>query len=108
VPTPTFDQLVQLREDYVDSWNSGDKERFGANWRRFLADDDAFQMFDPVGTPTKRGLDHGTEVKSSSIENHTFTGDPQIHIRTWYVVPSGGPLAEQINEYLPDGGANSA
>ena len=26
--TPSFDQLVQFREDYVDSWNSGDKERF--------------------------------------------------------------------------------
>ena len=115
MPTPTFDQLVQFRVDYVDSWNTGDKERFAANWRQFLADDDAFQMFDPVGTPMKRGLvgcalepfdlwqpvvrfnvpketfficgneiawvmenlfdDNGTEVKSSSIENYTFTDD---------------------------------
>ena len=56
MPTPTFEQLVQFREDYVDSWNSGDKERFAANWRQFLASDDSFQMFDPVGTPMKRGL----------------------------------------------------
>ena len=56
MPTPTFDQLCQFREDYVDSWNQGDKERFAATWRQFLADDDAFRMFDPVGTPMKRGL----------------------------------------------------
>ena len=56
MPTPTFEQLVKFREDYVDSWNSGDKERFAANWRHFLANDDGFQMFDPVGTPMKRGL----------------------------------------------------
>ena len=56
MPTPTIDQLRQFRVDYVDSWNEGDKERFAANWRQFLADDDGFQMFDPVGTPMKRGL----------------------------------------------------
>ena len=147
--TPTFDQLVQFRVDYVESWNAGDKERFAANWRQFLADDDAFAMFDPVGTPMKRGLvgcalepfdlwqpvvrfnvpketfficgneiawvmenlfdDDGTEVKSSSIENYTFTDDRRVQIRTWYIVPpsgSGSALDEQMQQYLPDGGPN--
>ena len=101
-------------------------------------------MFDPVGTPMKRGLvgcaldpfdlwqpvvrfnvpketfficgneiawvmenffdDNGTEVKSSSIENYTFTENREVHIRTWYIVPSGGPLGEQMQQYLPEGG----
>ena len=146
MPTPTFDQLVQFREDYVDSWNTGDKERFAAHWRQFLADDDSFEMFDPVGTPMKRGLvgcalepfdlwqpvvrfnvpketffvcgneiawvmenrydDNGTEVKSSSIENYTFTDDRRVQIRTWYIVPSSSPLDEQMKQYLPEGGPN--
>jgi hypothetical protein len=146
MPTPTFEQLQQFRVDYVDSWNQGDKERFAANWRQFLADDDAFEMFDPVGTPMKRGLvecaldpfdlwqpvvrfnvpeetfficgneiawvmenlfdDGGTERKSSSIENYTFTEDRAVRIRTWYIVPAAGPLAETMQEYLPEGGPN--
>ncbi len=147
MPTPTFDQLVQFREDYVDSWNTGDKERFAANWRRFLRDDDAFEMLDPVGTPVKRGLvqcalepfdlwqpvvrfdvpketffvcaneiawvmwnvfdDQGTEVRSASIENYRFGDDRSVQIRTWYIVPSGGALGEQMAEYLPEGGPNT-
>ena len=51
--------------------------------------------------------DNGTEAKSSSIENYTFTEDRQVHIRTWYYVPTSGPLEEQINAYLPEGGPNS-
>jgi hypothetical protein len=147
MPTPSFEQLVQFREDYVGSWNDGDKGRFAANWRQFLANDDGFQMFDPVGTPMKRGLvecaldpfdlwqplvrfnvpketffvcaneiawvmenifeDNGTEVRSASIENYTFTEDREVHIRTWYVIPSGGPLAEPMHEYLPEGDPNA-
>jgi len=89
MPTPTFEQLVQFREDYVASWNSGDKERFAANWRQFLANDDGFQMFDPVGTPMKRGL---VECALDPFD-------------LWQP-PSTGPLAEQMNEYLPDGSPN--
>ena len=37
MPTPTFDQLVQFREDYVDSWNTGDKERFACAAHSFVA-----------------------------------------------------------------------
>jgi hypothetical protein len=107
MPTPTFDQLMQFRENYVDSWNTGDKDRFAANWRQFLADDDAFQMFDPVGVMENFYDDNGTEVKASSIENYTFTEDREVRIRTWYIVPSGGALADQISEYLPDGSPNS-
>jgi len=52
--------------------------------------------------------DNGTDVKSSSIENYTFTDDRQVHIRTWYVVPSdsGSALGEQMQTYLPEGGPN--
>lgn len=147
MPTPSLEQLVAFRDEYVDSWNAGDKERFAANWRRFLRDDDAFEMYDPVGTPVKRGLVEcaldpldlwqpvvrfnvpketffvcgneiawvmeniyddgaGTEVRSASIENYRFAADGSVQIRTWYVVPDGGPLADQIDTYLPDGGPN--
>ena len=146
MPTPSFEQLVQFRVDYVESWNTGDKDRFAANWRQFLRDDDAFEMHDPVGTPVKRGLvecaldpfdlwqpvvrfnvpketsfvcgneiawvmenifdDAGTEVRSASIENYRFNDDRSVTIRTWYIVPTGGPLGEQMADYLPEGGPN--
>jgi hypothetical protein len=57
VPTPTFDELVQFRKNYIETWNSGDRDGFAANWRQFLRDDDAFVMYDPVGTPPKSGLE---------------------------------------------------
>jgi hypothetical protein len=50
--------------------------------------------------------DNGAEVKSSSIENYTFTENREVHIRTWYIVPSGGALSDQMEQYLPGGGPN--
>ena len=55
MPVPTREQLARWAEDYVKLWNEGDKEAWAENWRRVAPGD--FVMFDPVGTPEKRGME---------------------------------------------------
>jgi hypothetical protein len=55
MPKPTFDQLKQWAERYVEHWNSGDKQAWVKNWRSVAPGD--FRMLDPVGTPEKHGFE---------------------------------------------------
>lgn len=55
MPVPTRQQLRHWAENYVALWNAGDKEAWAANWRAVAPGD--FRMFDPVGTPEKRGFE---------------------------------------------------
>jgi hypothetical protein len=52
---PDVDQLRNWARNYVDLWNSGDKEAWAANWRSVAPGD--FRMLDPVGTPEKHGFE---------------------------------------------------
>jgi hypothetical protein len=54
MPVPTTEQLLHWAEKYVETWNTGDKAGFEANWRAVAPGD--FRMLDPVGTPEKRGF----------------------------------------------------
>ena len=56
MPAPTREQLLAWAEGYVTWWNSGDKEKWIANWKRVAPGD--FRMLDPVGTPEKRGFEN--------------------------------------------------
>jgi hypothetical protein len=53
--TPSRQQLREWAENYAALWNSGDKDAWLANWRNVAPGD--FRMFDPVGTPEKRGFE---------------------------------------------------
>lgn len=53
--TPTREAILEWAKGYVENWNSGDKEAWVANWKRIAPGD--FVMFDPVGTPAKRGFE---------------------------------------------------
>ena len=48
--------LKEWAGNYVELWNAGDRAGWAANWRRVAPGD--FSMFDPVGTPEKRGFEH--------------------------------------------------
>jgi predicted MFS family arabinose efflux permease len=41
-----------------------------------------------------------------AVAANAFTENREVHIRTWYIVPSGGPLGDQMEQYLPEGGPN--
>lgn len=58
MPTPTYEQLRQFRDVYVETWNSGDKDAYLNNWRQHLGGegDEFFTLYDCVGTPPKFGL----------------------------------------------------
>ena len=47
--------MLEFAQGYVEHWNSGDKETWIANWRKIAPGD--FLMYDPVGTPPKRGFE---------------------------------------------------
>ena len=55
MPVPTREQLRAWADDYVKLWNAGDKAAWEKNWRSVAPGD--FSMFDPVGTPMKRGIE---------------------------------------------------
>jgi hypothetical protein len=55
MPTPTLDQLKTWAENYVEHWNSGDKEAWVKNWHSVATGN--FRMLDPVGTPEKFGFE---------------------------------------------------
>jgi len=55
MPAPTFDQLKKWAENYVEYWNSGNKEAWVENWRDVATG--SFRMLDPVGTPEKFGFE---------------------------------------------------
>ncbi len=52
---PNREQLKRWAENYINFWNAGDKEAWVKNWRSVAPGD--FHMFDPVGTPEKRGFE---------------------------------------------------
>ena len=53
--TPSRQELREWARNYVALWNAGDKDAWLANWRNVAPGD--FRMFDPVGTPEKRGFE---------------------------------------------------
>lgn len=99
MPTPTFDQLVAFRETYVDAWNTGDRDRFAANWRQFLRDDDAFEMYDPVGTPPKRGLE-GCALKPFDLWQPLCRFN--VPIETFFIC--GNEIAWVMENFFDDDG----
>ncbi|WP_300645405.1 nuclear transport factor 2 family protein [Nocardioides sp.] len=52
---PRREQLRRWAADYVRLWNQGDKAAWERNWRSVAPGD--FSMYDPVGTPLKRGIE---------------------------------------------------
>jgi hypothetical protein len=52
---PSRAELQQWAENYVALWNAGDKDAWVRNWRSLAPGE--FRMFDPVGTPEKRGFE---------------------------------------------------
>jgi hypothetical protein len=52
---PTREQLTKWATDYVRLWNEGDKAAWEQNWRAVAPGE--FTMWDPVGTPRKRGIE---------------------------------------------------
>ena len=52
---PDKKALLQWAENYVETWNAGDREAWIANWRGVAPGD--FRMLDPVGTPEKLGFE---------------------------------------------------
>lgn len=55
MPVPTKEQLLTWADQYVATWNAGDKAGFEANWRAVAPGH--FRMLDPVGTPEKVGFE---------------------------------------------------
>ena len=55
MPTPTREQLDQWGRGYVSLWNANDKPAWVQNWKDVAPN--GFRMFDPVGTPEKRGFE---------------------------------------------------
>ncbi len=53
--TPDKQRLLLWAERYVALWNAGDRAGWIDNWRAVAPGD--FRMFDPVGTPEKRGFE---------------------------------------------------
>lgn len=54
--TPTYDRIKWFKDVHVATWNSGDREDYLNSYREFLIDDDQVLLWDPVGTPPRRGL----------------------------------------------------
>ena len=82
---PSQAQLQQWAENYVALWNAGDKEAWVRNWRSLAPGD--FRMFDPVGTPEKRGFEQCAanafdlfqpRVKFKIHENAIFFCDNEV------------------------------
>ena len=48
-------ELLNRAENYVSTWNAGDKDAWVANWRSVLNGE--IRMLDPVGTPEKIGFE---------------------------------------------------
>ena len=55
MPTPDRAQLDQWGRGYVSLWNANDKPAWVQNWKDVAPN--GFRMFDPVGTPEKRGFE---------------------------------------------------
>jgi hypothetical protein len=53
--TPDREQLEKWGRGYVDLWNANDKPAWVQNWKDVAPN--GFRMFDPVGTPEKRGFE---------------------------------------------------
>ena len=70
---PTKKQLEKWAEAYVRTWNEGDKEAWGQNYRDVAPGE--FTMWDPVGTPPKHGFEHcaldSFDLFQASIRFHT-------------------------------------
>lgn len=52
---PGKHELLHWAENYVSTWNTGDKDAWAANWRKVLRGE--IRMLDPVGTPEKVGFE---------------------------------------------------
>ncbi|MGE4650128.1 MAG: hypothetical protein AAEJ53_04500 [Myxococcota bacterium] len=52
---PTKKQLEKWAEAYVRTWNEGDREAWCQNYRDVAPGE--YTMWDPVGTPPKRGFE---------------------------------------------------
>ncbi|MEM1111853.1 MAG: hypothetical protein AAGI11_08090 [Pseudomonadota bacterium] len=53
---PTREAMLEFARYYQAYWNNGDKEAWVANWKKIAPGD--FLMYDPVGTPPKKGFDN--------------------------------------------------
>ena len=56
---PSFEELRHWAQEYVRTWNAGDKQGWIDNWRKVGPGE--FRMLDPVGTPEKLGFEHCCE-----------------------------------------------